>query len=37
MAKARIFVTGTAGFVGFHLAEYLLDLGYSVLGYDWIL
>ena len=30
----RVLVTGIAGFIGFHLAELLLDKGYSVHGYD---
>ena len=30
----RIFITGTAGFIGFHLARLLLDEGFSVCGYD---
>ena len=30
----KIFITGTAGFVGFHLANRLLDNGYEILGYD---
>jgi UDP-glucuronate 4-epimerase len=30
----RILVTGTAGFIGFHVAKRLLDLGHEVLGYD---
>ncbi len=30
----RIFITGTAGFIGFHLAKRLLDDGHSVHGYD---
>lgn len=30
----RYFITGTAGFVGFHLAKRLLDDGHIVTGYD---
>ena len=30
----RVFITGAAGFIGFHLAKRLLDLGYSVFGID---
>ncbi|MHA6690285.1 NAD-dependent epimerase/dehydratase family protein [Devosia sp. A449] len=30
----NIFVTGTAGFIGFHLARHLLAAGHSVTGYD---
>ena len=30
----RFFVTGTAGFIGFHLARRLLDDGHTVVGYD---
>ena len=30
----RFFVTGTAGFIGFHLARRLLEDGHSVVGYD---
>ena len=30
----KIFVTGTAGFIGFHLANSLLKDGYKVFGYD---
>ena len=34
MAAERIFITGTAGFIGFHLARLLSDEGHSVHGYD---
>ena len=30
----RVLVTGTAGFIGFHLARLLLDEGFRVQGYD---
>lgn len=30
----KVFVTGTAGFIGFHLARLLLDEGIRVQGYD---
>lgn len=30
----RILITGTAGFIGYHLAELLLDEGLTVHGYD---
>jgi len=34
MPKPRIVITGAAGFIGSHLAESLLDRGYSVVGID---
>lgn len=30
----RVFLTGSAGFIGFHLAQDLLSRGYEVLGFD---
>lgn len=30
----KVFITGTAGFIGFHLAKLLLAEGYTVHGYD---
>lgn len=30
----RVFITGSAGFIGFHLAGILLDEGFTVHGYD---
>ena len=33
-ATPRIFITGTAGFIGFHLAELLLQQGAHVAGFD---
>ena len=30
----KAFVTGTAGFIGFHLASRLLEAGHDVVGYD---
>jgi dTDP-glucose 4,6-dehydratase len=34
MTKQRVVITGAAGFIGSHLAEVLLDRGYSVVGID---
>jgi dTDP-glucose 4,6-dehydratase len=34
MARQRVVITGAAGFIGSHLAEALLDRGYSVIGID---
>ena len=34
MGKETIFITGTAGFIGFHLARLLLAEGFRVHGYD---
>lgn len=32
--KRRIFITGTSGFIGFHLARLLLESGWDVHGFD---
>lgn len=34
MPQHRILITGTAGFIGFHLARHLLAEGFRVQGYD---
>ncbi|MCK0207816.1 NAD-dependent epimerase/dehydratase family protein [Starkeya koreensis] len=34
MAGRRVFITGTAGFIGFHLARLLLSEGFVIHGYD---
>ena len=33
-SKKRVLITGTAGFIGFHLAKLLLDEGFVIHGYD---
>jgi UDP-glucuronate 4-epimerase len=30
----KVLITGSAGFIGFHLARHLLDEGFAVVGYD---
>ena len=30
----KIFITGSAGFIGFHIANLLLKEGFQVFGYD---
>src|SRR5204863_3919975 len=32
--KGRVVITGAAGFLGSHLAETLLDMGYTIVGVD---
>ena len=32
--KSKIYITGTSGFIGFHIAKKLLDKGISVHGFD---
>lgn len=34
MSRDKILVTGSAGFIGFHLSQKLLDKGYNVVGLD---
>jgi UDP-glucuronate 4-epimerase len=33
-ASGKVLITGVAGFIGFHLAKTLIDLGYTVTGID---
>lgn len=30
----KILITGSAGFIGFHLSKYLMELGYKIVGID---
>ena len=32
--KEKILITGTAGFIGFHLAKYLLSKKFQIIGID---
>jgi UDP-glucuronate 4-epimerase len=34
MTQTKVLITGTAGFIGFHLAKFLLADGFKVQGYD---
>jgi len=34
VAQQKVLITGTAGFIGFHLAKLLLAEGFRVHGYD---
>ena len=34
MLRTKVLVTGTAGFIGFHLAKRLLESGVEVVGLD---
>ncbi|MXP11188.1 NAD-dependent epimerase/dehydratase family protein [Altererythrobacter halimionae] len=34
MPMRKVLITGSAGFIGFHLARHLLDEGFAVVGYD---
>lgn len=33
-AKKTVLITGTAGFIGFHLSKRLLDMGATIIGFD---
>ena len=30
----KIFLTGSSGFIGFHLSKYLLEKGHTICGFD---
>ena len=32
--KTKLFITGSSGFIGFHVAKRYLDKGYKVRGFD---
>ena len=34
MTQRKVLITGTAGFIGFHLAKLLLAEGFRIHGYD---
>ena len=34
MPKNKILITGSAGFIGFHLSKYFLDKKFEVVGID---
>ena len=34
MLPKRIFITGSAGFIGFHLTKLLLSQGHQIVGFD---
>ena len=33
-ASRKVLITGAAGFIGFHLAKHLLEMGAAVCGFD---
>ena len=32
--KTKLFITGSSGFIGFHVAKRYLDKGFKVYGFD---
>ena len=32
--KTKLFITGSSGFIGFHVAKRYLDKGFKVRGFD---